>query len=201
MYLPLTGLAIALAWGAADLAGAQPRRRAALAAAALLAVAALAAATRAELRHWRNSVALFEHALAVTRDNHIAHAQLGAAYAERGRIADTIRHYREAVRIRPHFEVALNNLAWLLATVRDPSLRDPELAVTLAERAVALTPIPDPAVLDTLAAAYAAAGRYDDALRAGERALVWTEAEGQLQLAEQIRKRLGLYRERRAYSE
>ena len=70
---------------------------------------------------------LFEHALEVTEDNHIAHALLGAAYAERGRLAETIRHYREAVRIRPDFRTAANNLAWLLATARDPALRDPAL--------------------------------------------------------------------------
>jgi tetratricopeptide (TPR) repeat protein len=201
MYLPLAGLAIALAWTARDAARRRPGRRTALSVAALLAVGALGAATRWELRHWRDSVALFEHALEVTRDNHVAHAHLGAAYAEQGRIADTIRHYREAVRLRPYYDVALNNLAWLLATARDPSLREPELAVTLAERAVELQKIPDANVLDTLAAAYAAAGRFGDAVRTGERALVWTEVEGQLALAEQIRKRLGLYREGRAWSE
>ena len=82
MYLPLAGLAIALAWGAPDLCAARARRRVALAGAALLVVALLAVATRLQLRHWHDSVALFEHALAVTEDNHIAHAQLGAAYAE-----------------------------------------------------------------------------------------------------------------------
>jgi tetratricopeptide (TPR) repeat protein len=200
-YLPLSGLALALAWGAVDFAGPQPGRRTALAAAALVAVAALSVATRAQLAHWRDSVALFEHALAVTRENHIAHAQLGAAYGELGRTADSARHWREAVRIRPDFRTALNNLAWLLATARDPSLREPDLAVTLAERAVRLTPVPEAAVLDTLAAAYAADGRFDDAVATAERALVWTEAEGELALAEGIRKRLGLYRAGRAWSE
>ena len=116
-------------------------------------------------------MSLFSHALEVTEENHVAHAFLGAAYAERGQLAETIRHYREAVRIRPDFRTAANNLAWLLATARDPSLRDPALAVSLAERAAALSAAPDPSVLDTLAAAYAAAGRYGEAARVAEQAL------------------------------
>jgi len=201
MYLPLAGLAIALAWGAPDLLGGHPRRRVALTGAAVLVLALLAVATRLQLRHWHDSVSLFEHALEVTEDNHIAHVHLGAAYAERGRLDETARHYREAVRIRPDFEKAVNNLAWLLATAHDPALRDPTYAVSLAERAVALSPAPDPAVLDTLAAAYAAAGRFGDAVQTGQRALREAEATGSPALAEPLRARLALYREQRAYQE
>jgi tetratricopeptide (TPR) repeat protein len=201
MYLPLAGLAIALAWGAADAVGTRGGRGAALAGAALLGVVLLAVGTRAQLRHWHDSVSLFSHALEVTDENHIAHAFLGAAYAERGRTAETIEHYREAVRIRPDFRTAANNLAWLLATARDPALRDPALAVSLAERAAALTAAPDPSVADTLAAAYAAAGRYDEAARVAEQALRQVEARGPPAFAEQIRARLALYRAGRSYQE
>ena len=67
----------------------------------------------------------------------------------------------------------MNNLAWLLATSRDASLRDPERALELALRARTLAAKPDAAsdrehaaVLDTLAAAQAAAGRFSEAVRA-----------------------------------
>jgi tetratricopeptide (TPR) repeat protein len=199
MYLPLAGLAIALAWSAPELVGA--RRRAALAGAAALAIALLAVATRLQLRHWRDSVSLFEHALAVTENNHIAHVQLGAAYAEQGRLAETIRHYRDAVRIRPTYREAVNNLAWLLATARDPGLREPAEAVALAERAVALTAAPDPATLDTLAAAYAAAGRFEDAVAAEQRALQESEATEALAQTEPLRERLERYRAHQPYQE
>jgi tetratricopeptide (TPR) repeat protein len=201
MYLPLAGLALAFAWGVADAAGSRGRRGLLLAGAALLLVALLAGVTRAQLRHWRDSQSLFAHALAVTDENHIAHAFLGAAFAERGQIAETIRHYREALRIRPDFRTVANNLAWLVATARDPSLRDPELAVSLAERAAAPSAAPDASVLDTLAAAYAAAGRYGDAGRAAEQALQLAESTGQEALAAQIRARLALYRAGRPYQE
>jgi len=201
MYLPLAGLAIVLAWGVADAVGTRGRRGAALACAALLVVALLAGVTRAQLRHWHDSVSLFSHALEVTEENHVAHVFLGAAYAERGRLAETIRHYRAAVRIRPDFQTAANNLAWLVATARDASLRDPALAVSLAERAAAMSAVPDPSVLDTLAAAYAAAGRYQEAARVAEQALRQVEADGPPAFAAQIRARLALYRAGRPYQE
>jgi tetratricopeptide (TPR) repeat protein len=201
MYLPLVGLAIALAWGVSDWVGTRGRRGAALVAAAALLVALLAVATRAQLRHWRDSVALFEHALRVTPDNHVAHAHLGAAYAERGRLAETVRHWSEAVRIRPDYRTALNNLAWLLATARDPALRDPPRAVELAERAVRLSRGPAPDVLDTLAAAYAAAGRFDAAVREAERALAAAEAGGSATLVPPLRERLAGYRAGRPHLE
>jgi Tfp pilus assembly protein PilF len=201
MYLPLTGLAIALAWGVSDAVGRHARRRTAAACVALLVVGALAWTTRLQLRHWRDSVSLFEHALAVTEGNAVAHTQLGAAYSERGQIGLSIRHYWEAVRLRPDDVIALNNLAWLLATARDPSLRDPAFAVALAERAASLSPIPSPDVLDTLAAAYASAGRFDDAVRTLERALVWSDADAAPAPVKRLRERLGLYRAKRAYFE
>ena len=199
LYLPLAGLALAIAWSApaAERAGA----RAALAAAALLATLLLATATRAQLAHWRDSVALFEHAVAVTHENAIAHAQLGAAYQAQGRIKETIRHFREAVRIRPGYTTAANNLAWLLASVRDPALRDPTTAVQLAEAANARSPHPDPALLDTLAVAYAAAGRFDAAIAAGERAVAASEASEPPEATRPLRERLAGYRAGRAYQE
>ena len=59
----------------------------------------------------------------------------------------------------------LNSAAWLLATDPDPALRDPQKAVAFAEKATRLTAEKDPRVLDTLAAAYAATGDFDAALR------------------------------------
>jgi tetratricopeptide (TPR) repeat protein len=195
LYLPLVGIAIAVAWSVPAVHAV--RRRAALAVAAAVIVASLFVATRLELRYWRDSVALFERAIAVTEDNAIAHAQLAAAYEAQGRLAETIRHYREAVRIRPQFRTAANNLAWLLATAPDPALRDPAAAVELAERAAALSAEPEAAVLDTLAVAYASAGRFDDAVTAGERAVRVSEASETPAQTHPLRQRLALYRARR----
>ena len=94
-----------------------------------------------------------------------------------------------------------NYLAWLLATHSEPSLRNPALAVQLARRATEGSDQPDPAILDTLAAAQAAAGRYDAAIRTAEDAQRRAESAGQVSLAAQIRARLGLYRARLPYRE
>jgi tetratricopeptide (TPR) repeat protein len=65
----------------------------------------------------------------------------------------------------------LNDLAWILATHPDPEVRDGAEALEPAQRAADLTRRRDPQVLDTLAAAYAAAGRYGEAIANAQKAL------------------------------
>jgi spermidine synthase len=94
-----------------------------------------------------------------------------------------------------------NELAWTLATSRDARIRDPDQAVRLAESLVHSSETPDLNWLDTLAAAYAAAGRFDDAVRLASQASALAQTQGEAALGEQIRARLALYRERRAFLE
>jgi len=81
------------------------------------------------------------------------------------------------VRLRPDWAIPSNNLAWILATEQDPALRRPEEAVTLAEGAARGTRREDPGILDTLAVAYAAAGRRADALAVAREALAVARAQ------------------------
>jgi tetratricopeptide (TPR) repeat protein len=196
-YLPLVGLAIAVAWGAADLADrvpASPRaRRAGLAVAGGACVALLALQGARQVRTWSDSETLMRHALAVTRDNPIAHAYLGRALLERGDAEEAIAHWREAARLAPGYVSLANNLAWLLATHPDARRRDPAAAVTYAEQA-ARGAGDDPAVLDTLATARAAAGDFEAAVRGEEAALALAGARGDAVLAAGIRERLALFR-------
>lgn len=67
-----------------------------------------------ELRYWRSSETLFERAVAVTRDNAVAHSNLGVAYEQAGRKTEATREYREALRVNPGMGQAHNNLAALL---------------------------------------------------------------------------------------
>jgi tetratricopeptide (TPR) repeat protein len=67
-----------------------------------------------ELRYWKSSENLFERAVAVTRDNAVAHINLGAAYELAGRKAEALREYKEALRVNPGMGQAHNNLASLL---------------------------------------------------------------------------------------
>lgn len=104
-----------------------------------------------------------------------------------------------APRLAPRSPEALNNAAWYLATDADASRAEGEEAIGLAERAAALTGGENPTVLDTLAAAYAVAGRFDDAATTAERALAAASREGDEELAAEIGERVELYRRDRTY--
>jgi Flp pilus assembly protein TadD len=110
-YVPLVGLFIILAWGVPDILAGWRASRVAMPAAAGLAIAACAVVARAQVRHWRDDVALWTHALDVTSPNPRAHNNLANAFDDRRLYADAIAHYREAIRLKPDFAEAHGNLA------------------------------------------------------------------------------------------
>ena len=118
-YIPLIGLFIAVVWSIPNAIletkrwgdGGMGRWGAAGMAVAGMVIVALAAMTWVQVGYWRDSVILMKHAIAVTRDNFIAHNSLGSAYAELGKTDDAIREYREAIRINPNYTMAQSNLA------------------------------------------------------------------------------------------
>ena len=134
-YLPLVGIFIMLAWGGRDIVRALrvPPKLAAGAATALLIVCAFLA--RLQVSYWQNSETLFRHALEVTPENAVAHANLGSFFEEAGRKDKAQIHYREAVRIEPTLAQAHNNLA----NVLDASEKFAE-AVPHYEEAIRLRP-------------------------------------------------------------
>ena len=235
MYMTMIGLLIVVAWGLGKLA-AKWRYRVA-AAALLVGVVLSAASARAslQLRHWRNSTALFKHTLGVTDNNYVMHNNYGYMLLESDRADEAIAHFEEAVRINPRFVEAyvnigvgclgqgrrdlavnhwrkvvelkpdsaevLNNLGWVLAATEDANYHNSAEAVKFAERACALTEYGRPEFLDTLAAAYAAMGRFAEAVGTAERAIKLAEAGGRKDLAREIRKRLLLYRSGQPYRE
>lgn len=104
-YLPLIGLSIAVAWGAVELLG-RALPRPALQACGTLTLVALGAAAWLQVRHWRDDVTLFSHALAVTSQNQVARTSLGYALLERDRVEDAAVHVEEALRITPRYAFA-----------------------------------------------------------------------------------------------
>jgi protein O-mannosyl-transferase len=98
-YVPLIGLFLIVSWGMADLLARWPRGPIALQTAAALAILACAATAHAQVQHWKNSLALWEHTVEVTTENDLAHAKLGALLATEGRTDEAIAHYTEAARI------------------------------------------------------------------------------------------------------
>jgi tetratricopeptide (TPR) repeat protein len=99
-YLPLVGVAIAVAWGLCDLAPGERARRA-LAVAALAALGAQGVATFRQVGVWRSTESLFGHALRVTGPNAVAHVNLGLAAVRAGRLDEGEQHAREALAIAP----------------------------------------------------------------------------------------------------
>jgi spermidine synthase len=125
---------------------------------------------------------------------------LAAALRRQGKTDQAIKYYTQAMRCKPDWVFPVNNLAWLLATHKETKFRNPKEAVCLAERACQLTKYRNPTILDTLAAAYAAAGRYSDAIATAEKALKLVPSSNR-KLAEEIRNRLRLYKAGRPYIE
>ena len=124
---------------------------------------------------------------------------MAAVATAEGKLAEAVAHSREALRLKPRLRSARNNLAWLLATSPDASLRDPVEALRLAEGLRNEEQEPSANLLDTLAAAYAAAGRFEEAIRSAEQAVALAEAEGDLAMAQTFRKRLSNYRSLEPY--
>jgi tetratricopeptide (TPR) repeat protein len=109
-YLPQTGLAIAVAWGAAELTRNWRFQRlvcGGLAAATLL---ALASAAWVQADYWRDNETLWNHVLKATQDNDFAQNSLGNALVAAGNTDLAIACFREAVRINPDYAEARNNL-------------------------------------------------------------------------------------------
>ena len=122
-----------------------------------------------------------------------AHYNLAIALTQKGRTGKAISQYEEAARIDPANASFKNNLAWLLATAADASLRNGKRAVELAEQADQLSGGTDESVLDTLAAALAEAGRFDDAKRTAQKAMDLARAKGKQDLVNELTGELKRY--------
>jgi tetratricopeptide (TPR) repeat protein len=103
---------------------------------------------------------------------------LADMFGEGEQFGEAIRYYREALRLKPDFAAALNNLAMLRASCRQPGFRDSREAVQLAELACRLNGRRNPSFVGTLAAAYAEAGRFSDAVKTIQEAQALARASG-----------------------
>ncbi|HXP34421.1 MAG TPA: tetratricopeptide repeat protein [Chthoniobacterales bacterium] len=118
-YLPQIGLYLIIAWGVADLSAKWRYRKQTTGVVAIVATVALAMAARAQASYWRDSEALWNHTIAVTKDNFFAHASLADLLMRRGRVSEAIAHSEEALRIRPGDADAQNNLGLALLQTGD----------------------------------------------------------------------------------
>jgi Flp pilus assembly protein TadD len=147
------------------------------------------------LRHGQPGDALkqFEETLRLRPDAQ-SHCDLGLALTSLGRIRDAASQYETAIQLSPNSAEALNALAWLLATTPDAQLRNGTRAVVLAEQACRLTDFKQPLLVSTLAAAYAEAGRFNEAVQTAGKAIALAAAENQPDLAKRNQVLLEFYR-------
>jgi tetratricopeptide (TPR) repeat protein len=109
-YVPLVGLFIIIAWGVADIVKGWQHRRIVTAISAAVVLSSLMMSNWLQVRHWKDSVALFKHTLKVTSNNYVAHYTLGNALALQGNLLEAIANYNEALRIKPSYAEAHHNL-------------------------------------------------------------------------------------------
>ena len=140
------------------------------------------------------AVGYYQQALKIKPNYAKVHYSLGAALQSKGNLNEALVHYRQALRDMPNSVEANNSLAWILATNPDPNMRDAKQAIELAERAAAISNHQDAIVLNTLAAAYAAAGRFDKAAATAQQALELARTDRNDSLVNQILERLERYR-------
>ncbi|MEI6197206.1 MAG: tetratricopeptide repeat protein [Verrucomicrobiota bacterium] len=266
-YIPLIGPVIALVWLVSEKWQRETFQKVFLGFSAVVLLAGLGGLTRRQVHYWKNTVSLFEHAVAVTGSSYSAHNGLAIGLEHAGRAREAMVHYRIAMALNPretqncknmaqmlieqgkwneaaqlesaileiepndsttHLNLAvllqrldrneearqqlelalqikpdatevLNNLAWTLATGKETGLRDGNRAVQLAERACELTHYEKTIYLGTLAAAYAEAGRFDEAVATAQKACALAEAAGEKDLLQKNRELLELYRSHQPY--
>jgi tetratricopeptide (TPR) repeat protein len=159
MYIPMVGLLIMLAWGAADALKRWPSIKPALmGAAAGICVACVFASSR-QIQYWQDSETLFTHALDVTNGNYVAQHNLGLAIADQpGRLPEAIEHYKAALAIRPDSVEAHSDLGNSLS-----QMGDSQAAVTEYQAALRLAP--DSAIPhNNLGNAFFRMGRLEEAI-------------------------------------
>ena len=140
------------------------------------------------------AIAQWQKALATQPNDAGFHTALGNAFLQRGLQKDAIAEYEHAARISPHDPLARNNLAWLLATSFDASIRDGNRAIEIAKQTVQLSGGKDPNYLRTLAAAYAEIGQFSEAIATAEQAIQIAIVQGKSKLTTILEKEVILYR-------
>jgi tetratricopeptide (TPR) repeat protein len=138
----------------------------------------------------------FERALALSPNDVDAYYYLGKALILSGKGVEGLAYWKQALSKKPDDLHVLNDMALILATSPDAALRNGNAALPLAEHAVQLTSSREPAILGTLAAAYAETGDFDKAIEIEKRATELATQQGNSALAQTLNERLALYQDK-----
>ncbi len=110
-YVPLTGIFIMLAWLAGDIAAQRRFRQVLAAAAGTVIISVLGVVTFVQVSYWHDTMSLFEHATAVTKDNYVAHGIMGVRYAEKGQMEEAMKTFDIILKMTPTDAETLYNVA------------------------------------------------------------------------------------------
>jgi len=130
-------------------------------------------------------------------DNMEVHNIVGTVLVQQGQIREGVEEWQKVLEIQPDNGNALNNLAWVLATAPDDSLRDGSRAVQLAEQALQISGDRIPIVFRTLAAAYAENQQFPQAIETAQQGLELANKQGNFALAAELQGSIALYQENR----
>jgi tetratricopeptide (TPR) repeat protein len=140
------------------------------------------------------AMADWEKTLQIQPNDADAHTCIGNAFLRQSSPKEAIAHYEKAMALAPGDPHSRNNIAWVLATSSDASIRDGVKAVELAQEAVQLSRGRDSKFIRTLAAAYAESSRFPEAIAAAQQAITIAAMQGNTGLANTLRKEIALYR-------
>jgi tetratricopeptide (TPR) repeat protein len=170
------------------------------------------------------AISQYQEAIRLKPDGANARYNLGVALLNKGQTDEAISQYQEAIRLKPDDAdaqrmlakaldlksrsklrtsdpAALNNQAWELATSSDAKIRNGTLAVKLAERACEQTHYRMTIMIGTLAAAYAEAGRFDEAILTGQKACALASELGETNLLKRNQELVTMYQAHQPYHE
>lgn len=149
----------------------------------------------------QEAVAQLKEALMREPQNARANFELAEDLGQIGQTREAIAHYDQAIKTEPTLVVALNNLAWILATDPDAKIRNGSRAVELADRACQITDWKQPFLIGTLAAGYAEAGRFTNAVEMAEKACTVARTNKLEEVVRRNQELMEIYRAGKPYHE
>jgi tetratricopeptide (TPR) repeat protein len=150
-------------------------------------------------KKYRMAIARFDELVKLDPSDWQARYHRGDAQLSIGKHAEAIADYDEAIKRQPDHTGLLNNLAWVLATSPSDNLRNAKRSIELGKKACELTKYKRPHIISTLAAGYAEAGQWDEALKWSQKALETAEEDDENR--PQLLKELESYKNKKPWRE
>lgn len=154
---------------------------------------------RMKQRNFSAAIERFKNVVAANPNDVACWYNLANAYRTNGQLDQAMKSYRQTLKIQPQMVLAANNLAWILATHPDSSVRNGAESVNWATKVCEQTRFSHPGFLDTLACAYAELGDFDKAEETANRAIQIFTKSGKTESAKNIQSRLELFRQQQPF--